>query len=155
MPLYSSVPMNIKVYSLVTSNRGIYWGPRPRVPWPDVHIFLGPRNILFFFIYNLCFSYLPGWGASKTDHTSNLYNNTYSFDTTRHKSMKICSLYTTIHRLHIKTHSIHTRTQRDIQLDHGAASLPMPPSLPSLDPPMFRTPLMKSRLTDEEGRLKT
>jgi hypothetical protein len=102
MPLYSSVPMNIKVYSSVTSNRGIYWGPRPRVPWPDVHIFLGPRNILFLYIYNLCFSYLPGWGASKTDHTSNLYNNTYSFDTTRHKSMKICSIHTIIHSLHTK-----------------------------------------------------
>jgi hypothetical protein len=48
-----------------------------------------------------------------------------------------------------------TNTSHIAQLDHGAASLPVPPLSPSRDPPMFRTPSMKSHLADEEGRVKT
>jgi hypothetical protein len=53
--------------------------------------------------------------------------------------MKIRNLRTIIQSSHQNPHSLHTRTQHDIQLNHGAASLPVSPPSPSPDPPMFRT----------------
>jgi hypothetical protein len=38
-----------------------------------------------------------------------MYSNTYSFDTTRHKSTKIYSLHTTIHSLHTKFRLVSTQ----------------------------------------------
>jgi hypothetical protein len=64
---------------------------------------------LVIYIYNPCFGCLSRWGASKIGHTTDLYSNAYSFDTTRHKSMKIHSLHTIIHSLHIKIYIFFTQ----------------------------------------------
>jgi hypothetical protein len=57
------------------------------------------------FLYNSCFGCLPGWGASKTGHTTDLYSNIYNFDTTRHTSTKIRSLHTKIRIVFTQGHN--------------------------------------------------
>jgi hypothetical protein len=61
------------------------------------------------FLYNPCFGCLPRWGASKIGHTTYLYSNKYSFDTTRYKSTKIRCLHITIHSLHTKIRIVFTQ----------------------------------------------
>jgi hypothetical protein len=96
MPLYSLVPRNIKVYSSITCNRGIYGEPPGHMSiYFSVnrgiygHMFLGYSRKILVFLYNSCFGCLP-----KTGHTTNLYNNTYSIHITRHKSTTIHIVFT-------------------------------------------------------------
>jgi hypothetical protein len=67
-----------------------------------------------------------------------------------YKSTTIHIVFTTIHSHHFMTQIHHIS-----QLDHGAASLPVPSLSPSLDPPTLRTASAKLHPVDEEGRLKT
>jgi hypothetical protein len=56
----------------------------------------------------------PRMESLQTGHIKDLYNNTYSFNTTRHKSTKIRSLHTTIYSLHTKIRIVFTQGHNKI-----------------------------------------
>jgi hypothetical protein len=127
------------IYSSVTHHREI----PPPVTYPYI-----PR-LVFLYLYNPRFGCSPDGEPSKHGTYSSLRQKTMTIEV-QDTSQRQFIVFTTIHN-----HRFMINTSHIAQFDHGVVSLPMPLPSPSLDPPMFRTSLTKSGLTDEEGRLKT
>jgi hypothetical protein len=110
---------------LVTCYGGIYWGHY--LPSPP-HYFLTTcsyilrltadyratrssvnRGIYWLFYITRVLAASPDGEPPIQVIQQKIYGNTYSFDTTTHKSMKICSLHMTIHSLDTKFHIVLTQ----------------------------------------------